>query len=125
MDVSPPETILGSISQMAAALTHYVSNSRLRTIESSIPKIAILTGDDDHLVDPSNSRKLSQAMPSAEYVIWTRTGHWLPSQWPERTGKFLEGVFEEGWASTGVGRSEKIQMKAVSSAGIFGSTVMA
>lgn len=96
-DYTRPQSLVGALSQMNAALFHYVSPARLLAINASIPKIAILSGDDDYLVDPSNSKHLSEAMPSAEYVVFEKTGHAILSQWPERMAKFLEGVFEEGW----------------------------
>lgn len=101
---------------MAAALFHYVSPARLLAIDASVPKIAILTGDDDYLVDPSNSQHLSRSMPNAEFVVWEKTGHAIPGQWPERLAKFLEGVFDEGWE-----RAVK-QMEAVAPAGTTPST---
>ena len=82
---------------MFAALFHYVSPTRLASIASSIPKILILTGDDDHLVDPSNSKYLKEVMgDKAELIVWEETGHGVPAQWPKRTAELLERVFEEG-----------------------------
>lgn len=107
---------MGRISQLTAVLTHYVSPARLSAINASIPKIAILTGDDDNLMDPANSKKLSQTLPSAEYVVWEKTGHAVHEQWPERLATFLEGVFEEGWE-----RATR-QMDAVAPAGTKSST---
>jgi len=37
---------MGSFSQMAAAVTHYVSPERLAYIAANIPKIAIVTEED-------------------------------------------------------------------------------
>jgi len=93
-----PQSLIGSLSQMWAALFHYVSPARLAAINASIPKILILTGDDDHMVDPSNSFKLAVAMPNAEFIQWEETGHGVVAQWPQRTAQLLERVFEEGRA---------------------------
>ncbi|KAJ3559884.1 hypothetical protein NM688_g69 [Phlebia brevispora] len=96
MDVTRPQTFMGTISQMAAGLTHYMSPDRLRRISKSVPKVLILTGDEDHLVRPSNSIHLKQHMPEAELVEWERTGHGIHVQWKKRFNDLLERVFEEG-----------------------------
>lgn len=93
-----PQQLQGMLSQMLAALTHHVAPSSLRTIAQSIPKVAILTGDDDNMVDPKNSLRIKEAMgESVQYEVWEGTGHGVFAQWPERTAAWLEGVFEEGW----------------------------
>ncbi|KAF8314258.1 alpha/beta-hydrolase [Clavulina sp. PMI_390] len=111
IDHTRPQTLVGSLSQMAAALTHYVSPSRLAAIDASIPKIAILTGDSDHMVSPAHSQRLAQYMPHAQFEVWQRTGHALPMQWPERAAAWFEKVFEEGWERS------VAQMRAVAPAG--------
>lgn len=81
---------------MAAALTHHVSPERLRHISRSIPKVLILTGDQDHLVRPSNSVYLKSHMPEAELVEWDHTGHGIHIQRRDRFNALLERVFAEG-----------------------------
>jgi pimeloyl-ACP methyl ester carboxylesterase len=53
-----PQRFLGHISQIAAALTHHVSPSRLAFISARIPKIIIVTENEDYLVAPKESRRL-------------------------------------------------------------------
>ncbi|KAI9437443.1 alpha beta-hydrolase [Lactarius indigo] len=89
---------LGAVSQMWAGFTHHVGAKRLAQISKTIPKVLILTGDQDHLVRPSNSAYLSKCMPEAEYVVWTETGHALNMQHVERFNALLERVFLEGQA---------------------------
>ncbi|KAI9441697.1 Alpha/Beta hydrolase protein, partial [Lactarius indigo] len=89
---------LGVVSQMWAGLTHHVEAERLAQISKSIPKVLILTGDQDHLVKPSNSVYLSKHMPEAEYVVWKETGHAVHMQHVERFNALLERVFLEGRA---------------------------
>ncbi|EGN96172.1 hypothetical protein SERLA73DRAFT_185781 [Serpula lacrymans var. lacrymans S7.3] len=96
IELTRPQTPIGALSQMSAGLTHYVSSERLRTIASSIPKVLILTGDEDHLVDPRNSIHLKSHMPWAEYIRWDRTGHGIASQWKAKFNGLLERVFDEG-----------------------------
>lgn len=75
---------------------HNVSSERLHQISKSIPKVTIVTGDQDHLVKPSNSLHLSRNMPEAEYVVWDGTGHVLHMQWIDRFNELLERTFKEG-----------------------------
>ncbi|KAL5511750.1 hypothetical protein ACEPAH_4968 [Sanghuangporus vaninii] len=87
---------VGALSQMSAGLTHRVTPDRLREISRSIPKVLIVCGDQDNLVDPRNSKYLKENMPEAEYVVFENTGHALHLQWPERYNKLLERVMKEG-----------------------------
>lgn len=68
------QTLVGSLSQMAAAKRHYVSPDRLKTIAASIPKVYIMTGDEDNLVRPENSHHLKSCMPEAEFEVWEHSG---------------------------------------------------
>lgn len=88
--------MMGTFSQMAAALTHHVQPDTLRRISKSVPKVLILTGDRDYLVDPSNSFRLKEYMPEAEFVQWENTGHGIHIQHKVRFNAVLEKVFEEG-----------------------------
>jgi pimeloyl-ACP methyl ester carboxylesterase len=96
LKITQPQTPMGALSQMYAGLTHYVSPTRLRKISSSIPKVLILTGDQDHLVHHSNSHHLQTHMPEAEFVWWEKTGHGISAQWKARFNELLERLFEEG-----------------------------
>jgi pimeloyl-ACP methyl ester carboxylesterase len=98
IDVTPPQTFSGSIAQMAAALTHHVSASRLHGISASIPKVLIVTGDKDHLVDARNSYHMKEHMPQAEFVQWKDTGHAVHLQRMAWFNALLEKVFKEGTA---------------------------
>ena len=81
---------------MAAGLTHHVSPSRLAQISRTIPKILILTGDDDNLIRPSESVHLSKCMPQAEFVMWEGVGHAIHIQGRKRFHALLERAFEGG-----------------------------
>ncbi|KAH9165229.1 alpha/beta-hydrolase [Lactarius sanguifluus] len=89
---------LGAVSQMWAGLTHHVEAERLAQISKAIPKVLILTGDQDHFIRPSNSAYLSEHMPEAEFVVWTDAGHVVNMQYVERFNTLLERVFLEGRA---------------------------
>ena len=83
---------------MWAGLTHHVKAERLAQISKNVPKVLILTGDEDHLVKTSNSVYLSEQMPEAEFVVWKDTGHVLNLQRADRFNALLERVFHEGLA---------------------------
>jgi len=70
-----PQPFIGAISQMAAGLTHRVSEDRLREISRLIPKVVIVTGDEDRLVNPQESRFIKADMPEAELIEIAGTGH--------------------------------------------------
>ncbi|KAG1858380.1 Alpha/Beta hydrolase protein [Suillus subalutaceus] len=102
LKISRPQTPLGALSQMYAGLTHHVSPARLRKISSSIPKVLILTGDQDQVIRSSNSRHLHCHMPEAEFHWWEGTGHGISAQWKTRFNELLEKTFEEGRLSVAV-----------------------
>ena len=87
---------MGVFSQMYAGLTHHVSAESLRKISSSIPKVLIVTGDDDNLVNPSKSEYIKSCMPEAEFVLWAETGHALHMQWTDRFNGLIERVVRDG-----------------------------
>ncbi|KAG5645797.1 hypothetical protein DXG03_005334, partial [Asterophora parasitica] len=94
--ITQPQQFMGHISQMIAALTHHCSSARLSSISASIPKVVILTGDDDHLVLPQHSLELKQAMLEAELIQWKDTGHGINSQRPQEFHQLLQKTFREG-----------------------------
>jgi len=101
MAVTRIQKPLGAISQMWAGFTHHVQPRRLSQISQTIPKVLIVTGDQDHLMRPSNSAYLKQHMPEAEYVVWKDTGHVANIQRAGRFNALLERVFVEGEARLG------------------------
>jgi hypothetical protein len=94
--VTKAPTLIGSLSQMCAALTHHVRPSQLAQISSSIPKVVLLTGDEDCLVAPSNSLKLKQHMPEAELIQWKNTGHGVHWQRRNELHSLIERIVKEG-----------------------------
>lgn len=91
-----PQSFVAGISQMAAATTHHVSPERLRTISTTVPKVLIVTGDSDHLIDPENSHFIKKHMPSAEFVVREGSGHGLTMQSKQWFNELLERTFKEG-----------------------------
>ncbi|CAE6410880.1 unnamed protein product [Rhizoctonia solani] len=95
-----PQTLMGTLSQMAAGLSHRVTPDRLRQIANDIPKIMLITGDEDNLVPPQCSEWIKQCMgPNVRLEKWERTGHALQIQRPERFNALIEKVIEESRAS--------------------------
>ncbi|KAF5387697.1 hypothetical protein D9615_000004 [Tricholomella constricta] len=95
VSLTSPQQLMGHISQMAAGLTHHCTPDRLRFISSSIPKVVIVTGDEDNLVSPRHSLELKESMPEAELVQWTETGHGIHVQRAKRINELLERTFRE------------------------------
>ncbi|KAJ7582565.1 Alpha/Beta hydrolase protein [Mycena floridula] len=94
IQITRPQSLFGALSQMAAALTHHVTPERLQTISATIPKVLIVTGDDDLLVDPSNSRLLKQHMKEAQFVEWKNCGHAIHFQERDRFNALLDQFFK-------------------------------
>ncbi|KAJ7606179.1 Alpha/Beta hydrolase protein [Mycena polygramma] len=92
---SPKQQIIGHISQLLAGLTHRVSPDRLRQISETVPKVVILCGDEDNLIDPQHSKDLKASMPAAEFIEWENTGHGFQSQRPEKFRDLLIRIFHE------------------------------
>ncbi|EPQ27207.1 uncharacterized protein PFL1_05130 [Pseudozyma flocculosa PF-1] len=90
------QTLHGAVAQMKAAVTHNVPDSALQRINTAVPKIVILTGDTDYLVDPRNSQYLADKMPNAELIKFQVAGHALGNQFDERVNTILERVIGEG-----------------------------
>ncbi|KAF5331672.1 hypothetical protein D9611_007611 [Ephemerocybe angulata] len=90
IEITKPQLFLGHISQRCSGLTHHVSPERLRIISASIPKVLILTGDEDNLVNPANSFRLKASMPEAELAQWEETGHGITNQRARRFNEALE-----------------------------------
>ncbi|KAH9842334.1 Alpha/Beta hydrolase protein [Rhodofomes roseus] len=95
-EVTRPQKPVGALSQMAAAMTHNVSPERLHKISESIPKVLIVTGDQDNLVPPSNSHYMKEHMPEAELVQWEGVGHAIQVQCKNRFNALLEQIMKEG-----------------------------
>lgn len=53
---------------------HRVSEERLAEISHRIPKIVILTGDKDGIVNPERSRDLANMLPGSEYIVFPEVG---------------------------------------------------
>lgn len=91
-----PQPFVGVVSQMAAGLTHRVNGGRLREISRLIPKVVIVTGDEDHLVDPQRSRFIKANMPEAELIEVSGTGHAIQFQRPRELNEIIARAIGEG-----------------------------
>ena len=74
---------------MSACLTHHVPSKDLKRINDLVPKIAIITGDWDQIVNPSHSKHMHKMMPDALYEVWKDAGHAIHIQFPFTFNKFL------------------------------------
>ncbi|SNX86605.1 related to alpha/beta hydrolase [Melanopsichium pennsylvanicum] len=90
------QSLHGAVSQMKAALTHNIPDADLERMDKSVPKICILTGDTDYLVDPRNSDYLKSKLTTAEFHQFDNAGHALGNQISEVVNEILEKVIGEG-----------------------------
>lgn len=81
---------------MAAGLTHSVSENRLREISRLIPKVVIVTGDEDHLVNPQRSKFIKANMPEAELIEFPGTGHGVQMQRAKELNEIIARAIREG-----------------------------
>ncbi|KAK0448316.1 Alpha/Beta hydrolase protein [Desarmillaria tabescens] len=96
INLTKPQTLLGTIYQMCAGLTHHVTPGRLRKISSSVPKVLLVTGDEDNLVKSDNTFYLKRHMPEAELVQWENTGHAIHYQRRREFNALIERIVKEG-----------------------------
>ena len=106
---------------MAAALMHHVSPSRLEFISARIPKIIIVTGDEDRIVAPEESRRLWRGMVGnhqdnttttttsidgkdlrVELVEWEGTGHGINVQREREFNELIMRCVREGRNLSGI-----------------------
>jgi pimeloyl-ACP methyl ester carboxylesterase len=71
----PVMQLEGLKGHLRAVSTHYVSKTRLKQIKDMDIPIVVMTGTIDHLVRPSNSKKLAQVLEPAEFLIFEGAGH--------------------------------------------------
>ena len=81
---------------MAAGLTHRVSGDRLREISRLIPAVVIVTGDEDHVVNPQRSKFIKENMPEAELIEFSGTGHGIPIQQAREVNEIIARVIRAG-----------------------------
>ncbi|KAF8556875.1 alpha/beta-hydrolase [Imleria badia] len=96
MKITKPQTLVGALGQMAAALTHSMTPDRLAKVSASVPKVLIISAAEDILIPHTEGEKLKHQMPEAEYQCWEKTGHGVCGQYKKRFNQLLEKVFEEG-----------------------------
>jgi PhoPQ-activated pathogenicity-related protein len=56
---------------------HSVSIEQCGKISTAIPKVLVLTGDDDNLIHPVRSKELHNLLPGSEYIRIEGGGHAL------------------------------------------------
>jgi pimeloyl-ACP methyl ester carboxylesterase len=98
------ETLYGALAQIRAVATHRVSPAQLQRINDAIPVIAIITGDDDNLVNPGNSYHLKKHLTKANLDILPGVGHVPVVQESFRVNSILDRTFDEADKRLGQGR---------------------
>ncbi|CAG8543059.1 6662_t:CDS:10 [Ambispora leptoticha] len=94
IQLTNPTTLTGSVGQIAAVLSHGVSRERLIQIRENIPRILVITGTWDNLVNPKNSYYLGEEL-QADLQIFEGSGHALPTEQAERYNMALEDHFRK------------------------------
>jgi 3-oxoadipate enol-lactonase len=83
---SQEERNLRGVVQWGLSMRDFDLRSRLGKLH--VPTI-ILQGLDDNVVDPSHARLLRQAIPGSEVRLFPNTGHLIPVERPDETGRIL------------------------------------
>ncbi|KAM6495383.1 alpha/beta-hydrolase [Amanita muscaria] len=112
VSVTRKQQFMGHFSQMAAGLTHCVQPERLRQISQTIPKVTIVTGDEDNLIRLHNSYRLKEAMPEAELVQFKETGHGLHTQRKREFNKLIQRTIREGGERLAKGWSADVEQSS-------------
>lgn len=97
------QTVMGSVGQLRAALTHRVTNDELAKIATEVPSILVLTGDWDNLVKPANSFHLAKHLATHDKTTFTvikGAGHAVQAQYPDRMNSELEANWSRGWQNS-------------------------
>ncbi|BGP43815.1 hypothetical protein JCM10450v2_008013 [Rhodotorula kratochvilovae] len=79
----------GQLGQMAAVLKHRMSADRLAVLASSIPRIAIVHGTEDLLINVQRAHELHKDLPGSTLKIVENAGHALPSQIKEEYNAWI------------------------------------
>ncbi|WP_394841096.1 alpha/beta hydrolase [Pendulispora brunnea] len=93
---SEPATAMMTALQIAAVVGH-CTESRLAKLDR--PTL-IITGAEDRLIPPENSRKLARLIPGAKLVELGGTGHCFPLEQPDATVAELTRFFDANGRST-------------------------
>lgn len=83
--IQPPS---GAIGQLAAVLRHHIGKERLSRIRDAPYPVLVVTGTEDNLVRPSNSRYLAGQL-DGQLEIFEGVGHALPYQEADRYNQTL------------------------------------
>ncbi|KAK4048657.1 hypothetical protein OIV83_004627 [Microbotryomycetes sp. JL201] len=89
------QTMTGRLGQLAAVFKHHVSQDRLLEIAETVPRIGIITGDQDNLVNPERSRDLHKDLPGSTLKVVKGAGHALPAQIPEEYNEWIKSVLAQ------------------------------
>ncbi|PRP84145.1 hypothetical protein PROFUN_04136 [Planoprotostelium fungivorum] len=84
----PP--IFGFLGQLHAVSRHRVKPEELQLIRDSQVPVMVMTGDEDHMVDPRNSAEMNELLQPVEYIVMPETGHAINA---ERAAEFNEAMF--------------------------------
>ncbi|GAA6042192.1 hypothetical protein JCM8097_005008 [Rhodosporidiobolus ruineniae] len=104
------QPLAGRVGQTAAVLAHHLSPARLALLAASIPRIAIIHGEEDELIHVERAREMHRDLPGSSLRLIPSAGHALPSQIRDEYNEWLRknidrpvrgesGYVEEGGAA--------------------------
>mmetsp|Transcript_4585 Transcript_4585/g.6835 ORF Transcript_4585/g.6835 Transcript_4585/m.6835 type:complete len:419 (-) Transcript_4585:105-1361(-) len=80
---------VGVVSQILAVVSHYVSWDRLKQLRSYNLQVLVVSGDQDNLVNPSNSRMLSDIL-DGRWLHFKDGGHGVNEQYADKVNEAIE-----------------------------------
>ncbi|KAA1123845.1 hypothetical protein PGTUg99_025721 [Puccinia graminis f. sp. tritici] len=88
----------GIFGQFCATAFHHCSDSCLKRIAAELypAKIAVISGNQDELIDPLRSFELRGKLPGSELILFENAGHILNSQAPQQFNLLMERIIAEG-----------------------------
>lgn len=99
--------------QLTAVLTHRVSSERCAELRRRGVPISIVTGDEDVLVRPENSRVLARLLGAPVHVL-PACGHGVIHQAPEEVNALIEASVREGERRLGASGRPDAQLEPAS-----------
>ncbi|RKP14173.1 alpha/beta-hydrolase [Piptocephalis cylindrospora] len=91
---SPVQPTGGTLGQLSAVLRHHIGKGRLSKIRDAPYPVLVLTGAEDNLIRPSNSRYLAGQL-DGQLEVYSGAGHALPYQEADRYNQTLLTFFRK------------------------------
>lgn len=90
---SRKQSLMGYLGQISACFRHYVSDERLKNIQTSGINVMIVTGTFDNLVSPHSSHHMKKILKDARFEVFEGSGHSIPDEQVDRYNHLLDKHF--------------------------------